>query len=137
MVDLDHLAGTRQSGVGRIGGAEASGRDRALHQPLEPVGVEPGGRRLRDAAVVDHHAEADVALVARHVLVDAAVGEAREGVGALAARHQGVSAVADQLEHPVARLETHLGDRIGRVVPHQRTPTRTLANRAGTAGCPV
>ena len=104
----------------------------------EPVGVNAVGERLGDPATVHHHAEAHVVVVAGHVLVDAAVGEAGECVGALTAGDEGVGTLTHQLQHAVARGEPPLGDRVGVRVPgHQRTPTRTLVNRAGTEGWPV
>ncbi len=77
-------------------------------------------------------------VVAGHVLVDAAVGEPREGVGALSAGDQRFGPVSDEGQHPVAGVEATLSDVVGSWVPgHQRTPTRTFEKRAGTDGCPV
>ena len=73
-----------------------------------------------------------------HVLVDAAVGEPRERVGALPAGDERLGAIADEGEHAIAEVEAALGGGVGGGVPgHQRTPTRTSAKRAGTDGWPV
>ena len=79
-------------------------------------------------------------VVAGHVLVDAAVGEARERVGALAAGDQRLGPVAD--EAPSTRsqsVEAAAGPTSSAAgsQAHQRTPTRTSAKRAGTDGWPV
>ena len=139
VVDLLHRGRLGQAGVRRIGRAEAGRRDGALDEPLEPGVVEPGRGRLRDAATVDDDAQPHVVVVARHVLVDAAVGEPRERVGALPAGDERLGAIADEAEHAIAEVEAALGDRIGGGIPgrHQRTPTRTSAKRAGTDGWPV
>ena len=73
------VAGLGQARVVGVGRAEPGGRERALHEALEAVVVEPGGGGLRDAAAVDDHPQPHVVLVAGHVLVDAAVGEPGEG----------------------------------------------------------
>src|SRR5690606_31038569 len=121
-----------------VGGAEPGRRDGALDEAGEAVVVGAGGGALGDAPGVDHDAEADVGLVAGHVLVDVAVGEAGEGAAPLAAGDEGLGSVADRGEHPVADVEADGGSLVGGGVPgHQWTPTCTLVNRAGTDGWPV
>src|SRR5690606_9137738 len=72
------------------------------------------------------------------VLVDAAVGEAGEGRAALSDRDERLGPVADAGEHLVADVEAGRGGGVSGGIPgHQRTPTRTLVNRAGTDGWPV
>jgi hypothetical protein len=117
VLDVDHGAGRGEAGVLGIRRAEASRGDGALHEALEPVGVEAGRGGLGDAAVVHHDPQAHVVLVAGHVLVDAAVGEPRERAGALAAGDQRVGAVAHELEDAVAGREPALGHVVGARVP--------------------
>ncbi len=138
VVDLREGRGGGQARVLGVRRAEPGGGDGRLDETFEALCIEPGGGGLRDPTVVHDDAQTDVVVIGRHVLVDSAVGEAGEGVGALRTGDEGVGPVPHQPEHAIAGSEAMLGDRVGARFPrHQRTPTRTSVNRAGTDGCPV
>ncbi len=110
-------AGAARPGYSGSGGQSRAAAIGALDEPLEAVVVEAGGGRLRDAAAVDHDAQAHVIVVARHVLVDAAVGEPRERVGALPAGDQRLGAIADEARAPGRRGRSRAGRRRRRAGP--------------------
>ena len=136
VVDVGHRRRARP-GPGTRGRAGRGGRRRwcprrGARGPSGSMRVVDG---LGDATVVDDDPQAHVGLVAGHVLVDAAVGEAGEGVGALPAGDERLGAVPHQLEHAVAGGEAAPWRSGRRRVPrHQRTPTRTSVKRAGHRG---
>ena len=106
-------------------------RGGTLDERLDPLVVDPAGRRHADPAAV-HEPEVDERLGAGDVLVDLRVGEARQG--RFAGHDQGLGLARAR---PLGRVDDLLGEakRLLGVAPdpvlgaHPITPTRTLRNR--------